>query len=69
MKFKEYIKEFWNLNKKSYLISCLVLTFLALFMGVIKKFDLGTVIVSIFLSYPTMLVLAFGVNSLGSKDI
>jgi len=68
MKLMERIKDFWKENKRSYLWSCLALFLLGSFIGVIKDLDMASVYFFILISFPSMLILSFGVCELSRGD-
>jgi hypothetical protein len=64
------LKEFWELNKYSYLWSCLLLSMGVLFISMIKKISIQISSLMILGSLPIMFLMAFGINefSKGSKE-
>lgn len=65
-------KVFWENNKWSYLWSCLGLTFLVFFIGVfnnmIRTKAMGDLYVSTLVSFPLMLIMAFGIHEFTGGD-
>jgi hypothetical protein len=57
------LKEFWKLNKYSYLWSCLGVTLGALFIGAMKKYDMTATSLFILVSFPIIFLMAFGISS------
>jgi ABC-type polysaccharide/polyol phosphate export permease len=74
MKLIKDLKSFWKENRNGYLWSCLALTFLVLFMGCIRGFvknnQMGILSLGILVSFPIMLLMAFGIYELtgGNKE-
>jgi len=68
MKFKDSIKSFWKDNKKGYLWSCLALTLLGLFFGLIKEKPIDALSIGILVSFPLMFIMAFGIYGFTGGD-
>ena len=73
MKIIGDIREFWRINKLNYLWSCLILSAIGLFIGLIKQKDMNTTIVGILMGCAIMFMLGFviggndGNTNLGKK--
>lgn len=61
-------REFWKSNKYGYMWSCITITLLSLFLGLIKKFDMTATSLFILASLPVMFLIAFGIYEFTGGD-